>query len=124
VCGKRLKAHAKVAWNNLCIPKREGGLGLKKLEAWNQASMSNHIWSLFTKAGSLWLAWVESTWLKGRSFWQIPIPKACSWSWKKLLQLRDIVKSFIRFKVGSGRNIFLWFDHWHPFGYLLDKFAY
>jgi hypothetical protein len=109
--GKDSKAHAKVAWNNLCIPKREGGLGLKKLEAWNQASMSNHIRSLFTKAGSLWLAWVESTRLKGRSFWQIPIPKACSWSWKKLLQLRDIAKSFIRFKVGSGRNIFLWFDH-------------
>jgi hypothetical protein len=41
-----------------------------------------------------------------------------------LLQLRDIAKLFIQLKVGKGRNIFLWFDHWHPFGYLLDKFAY
>jgi hypothetical protein len=76
--GNDSKAHDKVAWNNLCSPKREGGLGLKKLEAWNQASMLNHTWSFFIMVGSLWVAWVESTWLKGRRFWQIPIPKACS----------------------------------------------
>jgi len=62
--GKDSKAHAKVAWHHICVPKREGGLGLKRLEVWNQASMLNHIWSLFAKAGSLWVAWVESTWLK------------------------------------------------------------
>jgi hypothetical protein len=26
--------------------------------------------------------------------------------------------------VGDGSKIFLWFDHWHPFGYLLDTFGY
>jgi hypothetical protein len=51
--------------------------------------MLNHIWSLFTRAGSLWVAWVETTWLKGRSFWHIPIPSTCSWSWKNLLKLRE-----------------------------------
>jgi hypothetical protein len=30
--GKDSKAQAKVAWNNLCVPKREGCLGLKKLK--------------------------------------------------------------------------------------------
>jgi hypothetical protein len=40
----------------------------EEVEAWNQASMLNHNWSLFTKAGSLWVARVKSTWLKGRSF--------------------------------------------------------
>jgi hypothetical protein len=25
---KDSKAHAKVVWNNLCVPEREGGLGL------------------------------------------------------------------------------------------------
>jgi len=122
--GKDSKAHAKVAWHHICVPKREGGLGLKRLEVWNQASMLNHIWSLFAKAGSLWVAWVESTWLKGRSFWQIPIPQACSWSWKRLLKLCDIAKLFIRFKVGNGSRIFLWFDQWHPFGYLLDNLGH
>jgi len=39
--------------------------------------------------------------------WQIPIPKSCSWSLKKILKFRDIAKKFIRFKVGDGSKIFL-----------------
>jgi len=86
--------------------------------------MLNHIWNLFTKAGSLWVAWIESNWLRGRSLWSISIPSSCSWSWKKLLKLRDMAKSLIRFQVGDGRNIFLWLDHWHPAGCLLGRFGY
>jgi hypothetical protein len=105
--GKDSKAHAKVVWDKICVPKREGGFGIKNLEVWNQASMLNHIWSLFTKASSLWVAWVEANWLKGRSLWQIPIPQACSWSWNKLLKLEDIAKSFIRFLCGLINGILL-----------------
>jgi hypothetical protein len=54
--GKDTKAHAKVFWDKLCNPKREGGLGIKNLEVWNNASILQHIWALFTKAGSLWVA--------------------------------------------------------------------
>jgi hypothetical protein len=74
----------------------------------------NLIWNLFAQAGSLWVAWVEVNWLRGKSFWQISNPKVCSWSWKKLLKLRDIAKKFIRFKIGDGNRTFLWLDNWHP----------
>jgi hypothetical protein len=49
---------------------------------------------------------------------------SCSWSWKKLLQLRELAKKFIRFKVGDGSRVFLWLDHWHSAGYLLDRYGY
>jgi hypothetical protein len=122
--GSDVQAKAKVSWERLCVPKKEGGLGIRRLDLWNQVSMLNHIWNLFAKAGSLWVAWIESNWLKGKSLWQLPIPKTCSWSWKKLLQLRDVAKTFIRFQVGDGRKIFLWHDHWHPAGYLCDQFGF
>jgi hypothetical protein len=57
-------AKAKVSWSDLCFPKKEGGLGLKKLEVWNQSSMLRHIWSLFAKSGSIWVAWVKINLLK------------------------------------------------------------
>jgi len=100
--GRDSKAHAKVAWSKVCIPKREGGLGIKNIVVWNQASIHNHIWNLFSKASSLWVAWTEANWPKGKSFWMVPIPASCSWSLKKILKLRDITKSFIWFKVGNG----------------------
>jgi hypothetical protein len=43
---------------------------------------------------------------------------------KKILKLRDIAKRYISFKVGNGIRVFLWFDHWHPAGYLLKKFGH
>lgn len=117
-------AKAKVAREKVCVPKKEGGLGLKRLEIWNQAAMLNHIWNFFAQAWSLWVAWVEANWLKGKSFWQVSVPQSCSWSWKKLFKLREIAKNFIRFKVGDGSRIFLWSDHWHSAGCLLDKFGF
>ena len=50
-------ARAKVEWNSICVPKKEGGLRLKKLEEWNKAAILGHIWNLFAQSGSLWVAW-------------------------------------------------------------------
>jgi hypothetical protein len=86
--------------------------------------MMNHIWSLFARSGSLSVAWMENTWLKGRRFWQVPIPQNCSWSWKKLFQLRDAAKKFLSFKVGDGSKIFLWYDIWHLKGSLMEKYGF
>jgi hypothetical protein len=87
-----------VAWEKLCCPKSEVGLRLKRLEEWNCAAMLKHIWSLFAQSGSIWVAWVDSYWLKGRSLWNISIPKVCSWSWKKLLNLRKLLRSSLALK--------------------------
>jgi hypothetical protein len=117
-------ARAKVSWSMLCLPKKEGGLGIKKLVEWNRAAMMRHIWSLFMRAGSLWVAWVHAVLLKGRSFWQVSIPQICSWSWRKLLKLRDEARNFLSFSVGTGQNIHLWFDAWHPDGVLYEKYGH
>jgi hypothetical protein len=61
-------AKAKVSWSNLCFPKKEGGLGLKRLEVWNQNSMLRHVWSIFARSGSIWVAWIKENLLKRRVF--------------------------------------------------------
>jgi hypothetical protein len=113
--GKDIEAaKAKVAWNDICFPKKEGGLGLKRIEVWNKTSMLRHIWSLFARSGSLWVAWIKEIFLKKISFWSVSIPQNCCWCWRKILKLRDIAKKLLRFEVGDGKNIHLWMDFWHP----------
>jgi hypothetical protein len=51
--GNDFRTHAKVSWEKICAPKKEGGLGIKSIKVWNKASMINHIWNLFIKAGSM-----------------------------------------------------------------------
>jgi hypothetical protein len=49
--------------------------------------------------------------------------ECCSWSWKKLLKLRDEAKNLLSFKVRNGQDISLWFDDWHPAGRLIDAYG-
>jgi hypothetical protein len=103
-------ARAQVLEMCFLCQKKMGGLGIKKLKKWNRAAMMSHIWNLFVKAGSFWVAWVKENLLKGKSFWQVSIPQICTWSWRKLLKLRDEAKHFLSFDVGNGKNIYLRFD--------------
>jgi hypothetical protein len=59
--------------------------------------------------------------IKGRSFWLLKVPQNSSWSWKKILNLSEVAKSLLKFKVGDGSSISLWLEVWHPDGILLGK---
>ncbi|GKA94769.1 hypothetical protein Tco_0816807, partial [Tanacetum coccineum] len=41
--GEYKRGKAKVALDGICLPKREGGLGLRSLEVFNLALMTTHI---------------------------------------------------------------------------------
>ena len=36
----------KVAWDQVCFPKKEGGLGIKRITEWNKIALLKHIWNL------------------------------------------------------------------------------
>ncbi|GKD88720.1 hypothetical protein Tco_1364227 [Tanacetum coccineum] len=48
------RGKAKVAWEVVCLPKKEGGLWLRHLDIFNKALMVSHIWSLLLLKESLW----------------------------------------------------------------------
>nr|GEW87711.1 reverse transcriptase zinc-binding domain-containing protein [Tanacetum cinerariifolium] len=66
------KGKAKVAWDPVCMPKHEGGLGIRIIDDFNVSLMATHIWSILTHRESLCVKWVHTYKLKGRSFWDVP----------------------------------------------------
>nr|GEY45119.1 hypothetical protein [Tanacetum cinerariifolium] len=76
--GEFKKGKAKVAWNDICLPKPKGGLGLRNLEVFNLALMTTHIWNIITNKESSWGHWIHIYKLQGRTLWDIQ-PK-CSMS--------------------------------------------
>ncbi|KAJ6925333.1 hypothetical protein NC651_009871 [Populus alba x Populus x berolinensis] len=107
---------AKVAWASLCYPMNEGGLGIKSITTWNKAALLKHVWRLISKNSSIWVTWVQSVLLRGRSFWYIKLPMISSWSWKKILQSRSWCKGLFTSSIGNGRDTSLWLDYWLPDG--------
>ncbi|KAL5801025.1 hypothetical protein ACOSQ3_032657 [Xanthoceras sorbifolium] len=118
------KGVAKVAWSSVCLPKEEGGLGIKSVECWNKAAISKHLWAVCSNLrSSVWVSWVRSTMLKGKNVWEVRCRGNCSWSWRKILGLRCLVRRLMQFRVGNGEDISLWFDYWHPLGPLVGVFG-
>ncbi|GJU68020.1 RNA-directed DNA polymerase, eukaryota, reverse transcriptase zinc-binding domain protein [Tanacetum coccineum] len=52
--GEYKRGKVKVAWEDICLPKKEGGLGLRSLDVFNLALMSAHIWNIVSNKESLW----------------------------------------------------------------------
>ena len=114
---------AKVGWKALCLPKVEGGIGLRRVKDWNDAAIMKHIWNLFYRKDSIWVAWAREVLLRQGSAWDVRIPSRCSWSWRKILQLRDRVRPYIRHRICNGGGTFLWHDFWNPLGPILPLFG-
>ncbi|GKB10952.1 hypothetical protein Tco_0844875 [Tanacetum coccineum] len=119
--GSVSRGKAKVAWDVVCLPKVEGGLGIRRLDYFNSALMVSHIWKLLSLKESLWVKWIHAYKLNGRNFWDVPLRGNMSWGWRKILQLRPIVRKFIWHKIGNGMRTSLWFDTWCEAGPLANQ---
>ena len=110
--GEMKRGKANVAWNIVCLPKQEGGLGIKSLESVNIALMTKNLWHIITRKDSLWVSWVYSYKLRGENFWNVPPKLGMTWGWRKILHLRDLVRPFICSVLGNGMRTSAWFDIW------------
>ncbi|KAJ0572336.1 putative reverse transcriptase zinc-binding domain-containing protein [Helianthus annuus] len=110
--GSNQVSKPKVAWKSVCLPKFEGGLGIRNISDVNKALLTNHIWSLITKRESLWVKWIHSYRIKGKSFWNLSSRGSLSWGWRKLLSIRNTVRPFIWYALGDGRQANTWNDNW------------
>ena len=111
---------AKVAWEDICQPKDEGGLGIRRLTDTSRVFALSLIWRLLTNSGSLWVAWTKAYLLKTHSFWDTNGNHAGSWIWRKLLKLRDQAAPFMKSEIGNGKGTLFWYDNWLPVGRLID----
>jgi len=81
-----------VAWEEVCKPKKYGGLGIKHMDAWNKASIAKLAWAIALQKDNLWVRWVHERHIKGKSWWDyFPYHDNC-WYWKKVCKIKDVFK--------------------------------
>ncbi|GAV65957.1 zf-RVT domain-containing protein, partial [Cephalotus follicularis] len=114
----------KVAWNKVCKPKTEGGLGIKNLRTWNKAAILEHGWDIIQSKNSLWVKWCYQVLLKGKKFWAVRATSQCSWQWRKVLQLREVLTQNIVFEIRDGHKLSLWFDPWLQGQSVISRYGY
>ncbi|KAK1302677.1 hypothetical protein QJS10_CPB12g00627 [Acorus calamus] len=48
-----------VSWLKVCLPKEEGGLGLKRIGDWSKAALGARFWEVAVGSKSFWADWVS-----------------------------------------------------------------
>ncbi|GJV92051.1 hypothetical protein Tco_1539864 [Tanacetum coccineum] len=112
ISSMQVRRKLKVSWDDICLPKHEGGLGIRCLRVFNISLMTTHIWNIVSHKDSPWVRWIHMYKLKNRTFWDIRPKVSMSWGWRKILQLRDIVKPYFWMRMGNGLKASLWHNTW------------
>ncbi|XP_019094473.1 PREDICTED: uncharacterized protein LOC109129898 [Camelina sativa] len=104
-----------LAWKRVCVPKQEGGLGLRPTRDMNRALIAKVGWRLLHEKDSLWARVLTSkykvrdvhdqSWLVSNGRW--------SSTWRSIcVGFREVISKGIGWVSGDGKIIRFWSDRW------------
>ncbi|XP_071712920.1 uncharacterized protein [Rutidosis leptorrhynchoides] len=56
--------------------------------------------------------WVHVYKLANNNIWDMKINPNASWSWRKMLQIRHLIRPFFYYQIGNGNSVKAWCDNW------------
>ncbi|PNX85822.1 ribonuclease H, partial [Trifolium pratense] len=110
-----------VKWDQICLPKEKGGLGVKNLELFNLALLSKWRWRFFNHDNALWTELLRHryghlpSWVMG-GHELVTSSKASFW-WRDVISSGrglndDWFRSNVSCRVGNGNDIEFWNFKW------------
>lgn len=111
---KEERKMAWVSWEKICGSKREGGLGMRNVEAFNKAMLAKQAWRVFKYPNSLMAKVLKNKYFPKSSFMEVKVSPLASYTWKSILCARKLLGKGVPKVVGNGQSIDLWCDPWIP----------
>jgi len=106
-----------VGWDVCCLPKFDGGLGIKKPHHMNEAFLMKILWNLITNPNDLWCKVLYSKYGRNNDLRvSIKSQPYDSSLWKSLTSIWDQFQQQVVWQLGDGNNINFWLDKWTPSG--------
>ncbi|XP_025702516.1 uncharacterized protein [Arachis hypogaea] len=103
-----------VNWQTLCLPKNQGGMGLRRLNLVNDVFLMKLVWRLLTEPNNLWAQVFYHKYIHSRENSGINFKASDSPNWKELVKVWHIVENNCIRVVGDGTSISFWNDKWIP----------
>ncbi|GLT97162.1 hypothetical protein SLE2022_147430 [Rubroshorea leprosula] len=109
-----------VNWHSVCLPRTQGGLGIRSAKDNNRALIAKLGWQLLSNPEKPWCRAFIQKYLQRGSFMSCNINSTSSVTWKSILRCRDVLRLGLRWRVGTGEKIRFWQDAWVSDRPLLD----
>ncbi|GAU20019.1 hypothetical protein TSUD_273540 [Trifolium subterraneum] len=120
-----------VKWESICLPRENGGLGVRRVKDFNYALLGKWVWRCFAEGDSLWCQLLKAKYGQdsagrvrfsegvGSSWWRA---LNFVWSGRGLIDPRWLSDNIVR-KIGDGRSTAFWADSWLEVGPLARVFG-
>ncbi|XP_074277596.1 uncharacterized protein LOC141601232 [Silene latifolia] len=82
-----------VPWDKVTLPKTEGGLGIKKADMWNIATVGKLVDLIYCKADRLWIKWINDVYIKNNDWHSYTPPADATWVWKNICKVKEKLKN-------------------------------
>lgn len=105
-----------VAWDTLCLPQEEEGIGFRSLRHMVDALFAKLWWNFRTSTTSLWSNYMWNKYCK-RLHPVIAKGIGASHVWRKMTQVRELIEHNIWWQI-KARKVNFWFDNWTKLGAL------
>lgn len=112
-----------MAWEKLCSPKAEGGLGFRNLNTFNQALLAKQGWRLLKYPNSVVARVLKAKYFPNTSFMEASSPSGMSYSWRSIITGREVLAKGLRYQIGDGRCVSIWNDPWIPLPHSFKPFS-
>lgn len=101
-----------VSWSEVCKPRDEGGLGLRKARDFNLALLTKLGWQILTNEDKLWVKVMKEKYVNQGGFFNTSSTNPCSWSWRSMMKGKETLKKGVKWKIGTGSAVNFWDDWW------------
>ncbi|KAL8100316.1 hypothetical protein AgCh_032534 [Apium graveolens] len=98
-----------MAWERLCMPKRNGGLGVRNLKKFNLAMLAKQGWRILNESNTLVAAIMKAKYFPTTDFLSAQLGSNPSYVWRSIMSAQEIVKMGTRRKIGNGAYTKFWF---------------
>lgn len=110
------KKAALIKWENICRPKKIGGLGIKNLMWQNEALGAKLAWRMFQNKESKWARILYNKYLNPNdpiSLFRTKNPPQGSITWNFISKCRHLISKYATWDIGDGKNALFWEDSWN-----------
>lgn len=109
-----------VNWSVICVPKEEGGLGVRKISELNDSCMLK-LSRQAVSSTCMWAQWFRHGYIKNGSLYFHSNPATGSCFWRKEISLLPHLHHRSRWKFGNGSSVRLSYDTWLDNGQIAGR---